>query len=362
MRFLFVVQGEGRGHMTQALSLKQILERNGHELCAIALGKSQSRVVPKFFLDRIGVPVIIFDSPNFKTDPDRRGVSILGTALENLRRLPLFVRSMKQIHRAIHFYKPDVVVNFFEILIALYGAFCPSAPRMVCIGHQYLMLHPQFVFPPLHPLAKWGMLLYVRLCAMGAGLRLALSFRKMPDVKSRNLVVVPPLLRGELKTLNPVTEDFILVYVLNDGYANDLAAKQCRCPELKICGFWDRKDAAKVTQVQENLVFHQLDDIAFLEAMSRCRGLMCTAGFESVCEAMYLGKPVYMMPAGRQMEQQCNALDASFSGAGIWGCDFDLERFMEYLPRHRGNASEFREWVDSGETLYPTLFQAVTRH
>ena len=55
-----------------------------------------------------------------------------------------------------------------------------------------------------------------------------------------------------------------------------------------------------MTQVRENLVFHQLDDVAFLDAMSRCRGLMCTAGFESVCEAMYLGKPVYMMPAGRQ--------------------------------------------------------------
>jgi uncharacterized protein (TIGR00661 family) len=205
------------------------------------------------------------------------------------------------------------------------------------------------------------MLLFVRLCGLGADLRLALSFRKMPDVKRHKLVVVPPLLRRELKNLNPVAEDFLLVYVLNDGYANDLAAKQCRCPDVKIRGFWDRKGAPKVTQVQENLLFHQLDDVAFLEAMSRCRGLMCTAGFESVCEAMYLGKPVYMMPAGRQMEQQCNALDATLSGAGIWGCDFDLERFLDYLPRHRGSAREFREWVATGESLYPKLFEAVVR-
>ena len=359
MRFLFVVQGEGRGHMTQALSLKQILERNGHEICAVAVGKSQSRMVPKFFSERMGVPIFTFDSPNFKTDPDHRAISILGTALENLRRLPLFARSVMKLHKAVRFYRPDVVVNFFESLIAVYAAFCPSRPRMVCIGHQFLMLHPQFPFPAMNPMAKQAMLLFVRLCGLGADLRLALSFRKMPDLKSRKLVVVPPLLRVELKTLTPVTEDFILAYVLNDGYANDLAAKQCRRPEVKICGFWDRKDAAKVTKVQENLVFHQLDDIAFLEAMSRCRGLMCTAGFESVCEAMYLGKPVYMMPAGRQMEQQCNALDASFSGAGIWGCDFDLERFMEYLSHHSGNASEFRDWVDRGESLYSALFEKM---
>lgn len=282
MRFLFIVQGEGRGHMTQALSLKQILLSHGHELCAVCVGKSRSRAIPKFFVDRIGAPVFVFDSPNFKTDPDRRGINMVGTALENIKRLPLFARSIRKLHRTIRSYQPDILVNFFESLIAIYVAFCPSKPRMVCIGHQYLMLHPQFVFPELNALAKWAMLLFVRLCGLGADLRLALSFRKLPGVKHHKLVVVPPLLRSELKNLNPVTEDFLLVYVLNDGYANDLAAKQCRCPEVKICGFWDRKGVAKVTQVQENMFFHQLDDVAFLEAMSRCRGLMCTAGFESV--------------------------------------------------------------------------------
>jgi uncharacterized protein (TIGR00661 family) len=361
MRFLFVVQGEGRGHMTQALSLKQILASHGHELCAVCVGKSQSRVIPRFFVDRIGAPVLSFESPNFKTDPDRRAISIVGTALENIKRMPLFALSVRKLHRAIRFYRPDVIINFFEPLTAIYVALCPSKPRMVCIGHQYLMLHPRFVFPELNAVAKWAMLLFVRLCGLGAELRLALSFRKLPDVKGHKLAVVPPLLRSELKGLNPVTEDFLLVYVLNDGYANDLAAIQCGCPEVKICCFWDRKGAQEVTQVQENLVFHQLNDVAFLEAMSRCRGLMCTAGFESVCEAMYLGKPVYMMPAGRQIEQHCNALDASLSGAGIWGWDFDLERFLAYLPCHGRNSAEFRDWVDSAESLYPALFQALSR-
>jgi uncharacterized protein (TIGR00661 family) len=347
--------------MTQALSLKQILVSQGHELCAVCVGRSQSRSIPKFFVDRVGAPVLSFDSPNFKTDADQRGISIAGTALENLRRLPRFALSVRKLHKTIRSCRPDIIINFFEPLTAIYAALCPSKPRMVCVGHQYLMLHPQFVFPELNAVAKWAMLLFVRLCGLGADLRLALSFRKLPDVKRRKLVVVPPLLRSELRSLNPVTEDFLLVYVLNAGYANDLAAKQCRCPDVKISCFWDRGGVPEVTQVQENLVFHQLDDVAFLEAMSRCRGLMCTAGFESVCEAMYLGKPVYMMPAGRQIEQHCNAIDASLSGAGIWGCDFDLERFLEYLPRHTGNAGEFRDWVDSGETLYPALFQRIGR-
>jgi uncharacterized protein (TIGR00661 family) len=307
----------------------------------------------------MGSQIISYDSPNFKTDPQRRGISILGTALDNLKRLPLFARSLRTLHRAVCFHKPDVIVNFFDPLAAIYGAIYSSKPKMVCIAHQYLSFHPQFFFPKINTLARVSMLCFIRLCALGADRILALSFRKMPDKAEQRLIVVPPLLRSEIKGMKPVTEDFILAYVVNDGYARDLAAQQPLHPEVRIVGFWDRKGAPEVTQLQENVVFRQLNDVAFLDAMSRCRGLMSTAGFESVCEAMYLGKPVYMMPANRQIEQHCNAVDASLSGAGIWGFDFDLERFLEYLSRHRGDPERFREWVDSGVDLYPRLFSGL---
>jgi uncharacterized protein (TIGR00661 family) len=352
MRFLFVVQGEGRGHMTQAIALKQILTSKGHEICAVYVGKSRSRSIPKFFMDRMGVPVFSFDSPNFKTDSARRGVSFLGTALENLKRLPLFAKGVVALRNAISGHRPDVIVNFFDPLAAIYGALCPSKPKMVCVAHQYLALHPAFPFPEMNRMAKWSMLGFIRLCALGADRRLALSFRRLPDLSARRVFVVPPLLRSEIRSMVPVTEDFILAYVLNDGYAKDLAARQRRRPEVRILGFWDRKGAQDVTHVQENLVFRKLDDVAFLDAMRRCRGFMSTAGFESICEAMYLGKPVYMMPANRQIEQHCNALDGSLAGAGIWGFDFDLEGFLEYIPRHQSKVESFRGWVESAEEKY----------
>jgi uncharacterized protein (TIGR00661 family) len=183
-----------------------------------------------------------------------------------------------------------------------------------------------------------------------------LSFREMRNVPELRIVVVPPLLRRALFELRPETGDFLLVYVLNDGYADDLAVQQRAFPDVKIVGFWDRKGAPEETQLQHNLVFRQLNDVAFLEAMSRCRGLLSTAGFESVCEAMYLGKPVYMTPARRQTEQLCNALDAEMSGAGIWGHEFDLRRFLDYLPRHRGDTDRFRLWVDGAARSYADLF------
>ena len=36
MKFLFIVQGEGRGHLTQAITLEEILRRNDHEVVRAA--------------------------------------------------------------------------------------------------------------------------------------------------------------------------------------------------------------------------------------------------------------------------------------------------------------------------------------
>lgn len=50
MRYLFIVQGDGRGHMTQAIALSDILRRNGHEVVEVLVGKSKVRVIPDFFI------------------------------------------------------------------------------------------------------------------------------------------------------------------------------------------------------------------------------------------------------------------------------------------------------------------------
>lgn len=49
MKFLFIVQGEGRGHLTQAITLEDMLQRNGHEVVEVLVGKSSSRTLPGFF-------------------------------------------------------------------------------------------------------------------------------------------------------------------------------------------------------------------------------------------------------------------------------------------------------------------------
>ena len=65
MKILFIIQGEGRGHLTQALSLRQKLTDEGHQVVGVLVGKSPARRLPDFFSKKIEAPVYPFESPNF---------------------------------------------------------------------------------------------------------------------------------------------------------------------------------------------------------------------------------------------------------------------------------------------------------
>ena len=95
--------------------------------------------------------------------------------------------------------------------------------------------------------------------------------------------------------------------------------------------------------------------------MARCRGLITTAGFESVCEAMYLGKPVLAVPVEGHYEQYCNSLDAVAAGAGLAGRHFDIDRLVQFVPSYQSTAPAFRRWVHQAEACFVETIEAAVR-
>ena len=348
MRILFVIQGEGRGHLTQALSLRQKLVGEGHEVVGVLVGKSPARRLPAFFLDKIGVPVYPFESPNFLPTAKNKQVNLAVSIVYNLARLPKYLLSVRFINRMIRETEADVVVNFYELLTGFtYFLFRPKA-LMICIAHQYLFLHPDFKFPDENRLELAMLRFFTRLTAIGAAKKLALSFRKMREYGPEGLIVVPPLLRHEVLDIKPKQGEYLFGYLLNSGFSEEIIDWHRAHPEQELHFFWDRKTETAEFKVDERLSFHQLDDLLFLYYMSGAKAYATTAGFESVCEAMYLGKPILMVPT--HIEQACNAYDAALSGAGIVVDCFDLDRLSELSKNHSGNMS-FRHWVKQADWL-----------
>jgi uncharacterized protein (TIGR00661 family) len=216
--------------------------------------------------------------------------------------------------------------------------------------------HPQFPFASGRPVEKQLYLSNNALTATAAFRKIALSFLPYEPLVYNNIFVTPPLIRPEVMEMKPERENFLLAYMVNDGYAEEVMAWQRRHSDTTIHCFWDRQGMPDDYSPQPNLTFHQIDQTKFLQLMARCKGYCSTAGFESICEAMYLGKPAMMVPVASQYEQACNAIDAEKAGAGISAPYFDIDLLLGYMPTYHSN-DQFRAWA---ARLEPLMMQALT--
>ncbi len=360
-KVLFVVQGEGRGHMTQAIALRQMLEKNSYNVCGVIVGTSERRQIPQFFIEKFsGVSVHRVQSPNFITK-NNRGINLPATAWHNFKRFRTYIKSAKFIRDQVEELQPDIIINFYEPLVGLYSKTTSKSkrPPIISIAHQYLGDHPLFEYPKGHAFDRYFLNRYTDLTASGSSRILALSFDAMDDTHSEILKVVPPLLRKEVKQLTPSKSGYFLCYLVNAGYRDEIENWHKQNPGILLHIFTDLSTEKEFIEVHENLFFHKLSDTKFLEYMAGCNGLISSAGFESVCEAFYLDKPAFMVPVEGHFEQLCNGLDATRAGVGIYDEKFKISKFMNWLPTYKSKSESFRKWENQSEALFIKHFNEV---
>jgi uncharacterized protein (TIGR00661 family) len=353
----FVVQGEGRGHMTQALALAGFLRAAGHEIARAFVGVSPFRSVPDYFSTALDAPLETFDAPTQVPGRDARGVSAGRTTADALRRFPKFVAAGRRIHRATE--QVDVVVNFLDLVGGISRVVFRTRTPAVAIAHNYVFLHPDLASAPGTPLSRSAVLAYARATAGRADTKIALSFGPLRSDPSGRLLVAPPLLRPEVERLSSRNEGYLLAYALNSGYGDLLAKWQRRHPDVTVHCYVDGGRGALRAEPGSNFHAHSLSAEAFLGHLAGCRAYVGSAGFESVCEALLLGKPAFVVPTEGQLEQALNAWDARRAGAAVWGSYANLDAFW-------GNPSvpsetvvrEFRDWV---RTAPEVLVRAVEK-
>ena len=354
MKVLFVVQGEGRGHLTQAISMERLLMGCGHEVVEVLVGKREKKRLPGFFSRSMHAPIKHFESPNFLPTQVNKRANIPRSVAFNVLKLPRYFESMLYIRRQITESGADLVINFYELLTGLtYALLAPEVPY-ICIGHQYLFLHPDLKLPEEGRASRFFMNMFTRVTSIGAKMRLALSFRRMEPFG--NIKVVPPLLRQAVFTQEVSAGKYIHGYMVNSGFSESVKQWHKEYPEIPLRFFWDRWEEEPVKKVDETLSFYQLDDEEFLRQMSGCKAFASTAGFESVCEAMYLGKPILMVPA--HIEQECNAFDAMQSGAGIADDNFRMDRLLEFASTFKPDL-RFRYWAESADYVIMDAIESI---
>jgi uncharacterized protein (TIGR00661 family) len=270
---------------------------------------------------------------------------------------PVYLNSLYFIHKKINELNPDYVINFYEMMIGMTYLLWPPKVPYISVAHQYLLLHPDYPFPEHENLAELKTLkLFNYVTSFRSKKRFALSMEDRADMPGKKLVIVPPLLREEVLKCEPSNGDYLHGYMLNATYAEEIVEYQRGHPGIPMHFFWDKKGVPAETVINSNLRFHTLNDQLFIQYMVGCKAYATTAGFESVCEAMYLGKPVLMVPT--HIEQACNAHEAVLAGAGVMADWFDIDKLLQFIPQYKGNR-EFRNWALSSEKRWMEAIESL---
>lgn len=344
MKAILLIQSEGRGHLTQALIVASYLRNSRIDVCCVVTGKPSGRKLPEYFVKRINAAIHQLESPVFHISKSGKGVDILKTIWLNLSKAKKYMHSVRRLQALMDQHNPDLIVNFYEPLSAMHALFgSVFTGQRIAIGHQYLQLHDNYVFPPGSRTQQFLFKAYTRFTQIGCSVSIGLSVGYFSDTD--RIKVLPPLLRPELSLLqNSAEERVILAYLVNPGFIDEVCQLAARYPDYTFRVFSDKEIEPK-----DNIQFYLPDERFFLRTLASCAFFLSTAGFESVCEALFLNRKVFLVPVEDHFEQQCNAFEFFSANLVQTGKSF-LEFSPELFPSNLHKVSiEEEEWLQNAE-------------
>lgn len=348
MKIIFIIQGEGRGHRMQAVALKEILERHGHDLIKVFMGTGFRSVLSRV-PDNIFRSATYFLSPFFIKNRNGQGISLWLSFIINIILSPVYLFEVIRMRIMIRKFSPEVIINFYDIIGGISTLFTTKDTRKYCISHHFFLEHPDFTWPQERIPEKLLLLAHSGITSLSSHKKLALSFTQSHNIPEKRLTIIPPLLRKEILNAQPDDQGFNLIYTLYPGYYHEIEEWCKENTDTKVKLFSEFPDLPSCNV--RNLEVFDIDEKEFTDALCKCSGVSCTAGFETLAEAAFLGKQLQVVPTGDHFEQFCNAIDLERAGLGL--------KKDHLLPVHMKKTStsnaeivhSFRSWTLQAEDL-----------
>jgi uncharacterized protein (TIGR00661 family) len=339
MRILYGVHGYGRGHATRTLAVLPHLARH-HQLLVLAGGDAFPAFWPEFSAVRI---------PTFGFAYSRRGQGPRQRSnWHTFRRncpalLDLFWGgpTFDMVREITEEFAPDVIVSDAEGWTHHVAAFL-RIPR-ISFDHIGILAYCK---PPLQRgdrIEAWFDTQCYRALVGRPDRALVSSFFDAPP-RRPGVRVVGTLPRQPVRDLVPRDRGHLLVYFnrgrdqLHEHFLQPL--EELGLP-VHIYGSARQGRAGHLT-------FLPPSNLPFLEDLAGCRAVISTAGNQLVGEALFLQKPLLVLPE-RCVEQRMNALAIERLGIGqkIRPCEFTLPTLRNFLDRldvyRQQMAGQFRD-------------------
>ena len=324
------VTGEGRGHATRAHTLVEHLRRE-HTLVIYASAMAYDMLAPLYS----GSDVSVRRIPGLLFCYDKKGHLHYGrtarAALTFINRMGAVIEFLKGHMRQE---RPDLVITDFEPLL-------PRVARAldipyISVDHQHFLKTCDLRELPLRLRIHAAIMGHIVGWYYHHQVETLVSCFYFPPLKpnSGRVTQVGVLLKPEVMQAEVSHGNYLVAYLrrfMDPAVAHMLLSST---REVRVYGLGQQPN-------QGNLVFKPIDAKAFITDLAGSAGLVSTAGNQLVGEALYLGKPAFLLPEPGNKEQEINGWFLQQSGAGITvpmnqAGPHHLLEFLDRLEDYRG--------------------------
>ena len=351
MRILYGVVGEGMGHaMRSRVILDELTAR--HEVQVVVSGRAYDYLA-KRASEHLAVRKIWGYSLVYEDNEVRN----FKTALENVKGAvtgwPANVRAYFDLGEK---FEPEVVISDFESWSYLFA----KRHRLPVLSVDNIQMVDRCKHAPA---IVEGLGADFRLTRGIVRTKVARAFHYYittffyPPVRKPRTTLHPPVLRPEILGARREAGGHLLVYQTSTSN-QELPALLARSGrECRVYGL--RRDI-KEDVVEGNVRYRPFSERGFIDDLRTAAGVIASAGFTLMGEAVYLGKPMLAVPVGRQIEQVLNARYLEASGYGLTTDALAAPRlgeFLERLPDLARNLEGYHQ--DGNRDLFTALEQGL---
>jgi UDP-N-acetylglucosamine:LPS N-acetylglucosamine transferase len=294
MKIALSCNGEGFGHASRLMNFIALLEKD-HELVIFSPDSTR-----EFFLSKkVKHPIVSIPHQRLFKDKDR--ILYWKTFWENVKDFFTLPKVLQRIKGIFQHLQIDAVISDFE-------PYLPRAAKQMGIptlqiNHPGIVLKSRSIWPDALLTKQVARLM------MGPYDELIYCSFYRGDIG--------PLIRQEIKSAPRQDSGRLTVY-LKPGY----------------------KESVVRILDELGLVYDVFPDPNknYAQHLASCTAVITSAGHQSICEAIYLGKPIFVIPQRGQYEQRLNAQMLRKSGRGEYST---LRALKKRLPRFLERLEDF---------------------
>lgn len=320
LKILYAIQGTGNGHLARATEIVPLLKQ-----------MADTDVLVSGIQGDIQLP--------FQVDYQLYGISFIfgkkgGVSIrETLMKLKpwRFLRDLVNLPVSQY----DLVLCDFEPV----SAWACRLKGKPCIGlsHQNAVLHS---LAPKPKKTDWSGRFILKHYAP-AKAKYGFHFTSLDE---KNFT---PVIRPAIRQARPTDKGHYTVYL--PAYSNEeIEIALSAFPQIRWEVF---SKHSRETYQKGHILFRPVSLDGFSESFVNCRGILCTAGFETPAEAIFMGKKLCVIPMKNQYEQACNAAFLESMGIPV-------------LPSLQGQTEAIGRWLKKPVALkinYPDETAAILK-